>query len=110
SATSEVLNDCLISFAPNDHSLRRAPLSPPSHQALMAMRSGLSPAGMTPESYTRTPSYGRGHGAGAGNRTPDPIITSDVLYRLSYSSKKSGAKGQNRTADTRIFSPLLYQL
>ena len=50
------------------------------------------------------------NGAGAGNRTPDPIITSDVLYRLSYSSKKNGAKGQNRTADTRIFSPLLYQL
>ena len=50
------------------------------------------------------------HGAGAGNRTPDPVITSDVLYLLSYSSRKNGAKGQNRTGDTRIFSPLLYQL
>ena len=49
-------------------------------------------------------------GAGGGNRTPDLIITSDALYRLSYSSEKNGAKGQNRTADTRIFSPLLYQL
>ena len=24
------------------------------------------------------------NGADAGNRTPDPIITSDVLYQLSY--------------------------
>lgn len=70
------------------------------------------------------------NGAGTGNRTPDLVITSDPLYRLSYSSmpqckpfllqclvlfpfrawNKNGAKGRNRTADTRIFSPLLYQL
>ena len=26
----------------------------------------------------------QGHGAAGGTRTPDPIITNDVLYRLSY--------------------------
>jgi hypothetical protein len=25
-----------------------------------------------------------GNGAARGNRTPDPIITNDVLYQLSY--------------------------
>ena len=27
---------------------------------------------------------GSGNGAGEGTRTPDPIITNDVLYQLSY--------------------------
>ena len=27
---------------------------------------------------------GEGYGAARGNRTPDPIITNDVLYQLSY--------------------------
>ena len=29
-------------------------------------------------------SFGRICGAGEGTRTPDPIITNDVLYQLSY--------------------------
>ena len=33
-----------------------------------------------------TPEWNTLNGAGAGNRTPDLIITSDALYRLSYSS------------------------
>ena len=66
-----------------------------------------------------------GNGAGDRNRTGDPVITSDVLYQLSYTSlefesrealpwgflaKMNGATPQNRTADTRIFSAVLYQL
>src|SRR5262249_22857271 len=56
-------------------------------------------------------------GAGDRNRTGDPVITSDVLYQLSYTSprsvprggrggrpERSGATPQNRTADTHIFS------
>lgn len=27
-------------------------------------------------------------GAGGGSRTPDPIITNDVLYQLSYAGKR----------------------
>ena len=29
-------------------------------------------------------------GAGEGIRTPDPLITNQMLYRLSYASKFSG--------------------
>jgi hypothetical protein len=32
------------------------------------------------------PKKNRKNGAAEGIRTPDPIITNDVLYRLSYSS------------------------
>ena len=28
--------------------------------------------------------FGEKNGAGEGTRTPDPIITNDVLYQLSY--------------------------
>ena len=67
-------------------------------------------------------------GAGDRNRTGDPVITSDVLYQLSYTSSgpgggrccscaghgaprgKDGATPQNRTGDTVIFSHVLYQL
>src|SRR5262245_736140 len=64
-------------------------------------------------------------GAGDRNRTGDPVITSDVLYQLSYTSsrcvvprhraagfpkEKDGATPQNRTGDTVIFSHVLYQL
>ncbi len=66
-----------------------------------------------------------GNGAGDRNRTGDPVITSDVLYQLSYTSlefesrealpsgipaKMNGATPQNRTADTHVFSVVLYQL
>ena len=66
-----------------------------------------------------------GNGAGDRNRTGDPVITSDVLYQLSYTSleyesrslafggvlaKRNGATPQNRTADTHVFSVVLYQL
>jgi hypothetical protein len=27
-------------------------------------------------------------GAGEGNRTPDPLITNQMLYRLSYASRR----------------------
>ena len=49
----------------------------------------------------------------AGIRTPDNLIKSQVLYRLSYTPitvKTVNAQFRNRTRDTRIFSPLLYQL
>lgn len=29
----------------------------------------------------------KGSGAGEGTRTPDPIITNDVLYQLSYTGQ-----------------------
>ncbi len=45
------------------------------------------------------------------NRTADLLITSEMLYQLSYtSSEASGAWGRNRTTDTMIFSHVLYQL
>ena len=48
-------------------------------------------------------------------RTADLLITSELLYQLSYtssgkSSRNSGAWGRNRTTDTMIFSHVLYQL
>ena len=48
----------------------------------------------------------------AGIRTPDNLIKSQVLYRLSYTPLLNylNAQSRNRTNDTRIFSPLLYQL
>ncbi len=52
--------------------------------------STLQPSGIIPEifneryqMFTKT-SVGRS-GAAEGTRTPDPIITNDVLYQLSYS-------------------------
>ena len=53
-----------------------------------------------------------------GIRTPDTLIKSQVLYRLSQCPFFSfllclfiiNAQSRNRTSDTRIFSPLLYQL
>ena len=50
------------------------------------------------------------NGAGERIRTLDPLITSQMLYQLSYTGAVYGGFGRNRTADTRIFSPLLYQL
>jgi hypothetical protein len=58
------------------------------------------------------------YGAGERSRTLDLLITSQLLYQLSYTGKlfidttfqKNGGSGRNRTADTRIFSPLLYRL
>ena len=56
----------------------------------------------------------RKNGAGDRNRTHNPLITSQVLYQLSYTGAfklfNNGGSGRNRTADTRIFSPLLYRL
>ncbi len=51
-------------------------------------------------------------GAGERSRTLDLLITSQLLYQLSYTGNKyiNGGSGRNRTADTRIFSPLLYRL
>ena len=57
----------------------------------------------------------------AGIRTPDNLIKSQVLYRLSYTPLfnsfhdkilhyMENAQSRNRTSDTRIFSPLLYRL
>ena len=50
-------------------------------------------------------------------RTADLLITSELLYQLSYGGSRRraaepwhGAWGRNRTADTGIFSPLLYHL
>ena len=50
-------------------------------------------------------------------RTADLLITSELLYQLSYGGSRGpivepgcGAWGRNRTADTGIFSPLLYHL
>ena len=55
-------------------------------------RAGSSPAARTsfpPETQDGQPrGTGRSwinHGAAEGTRTPDPIITNDVLYQLSYS-------------------------
>ena len=51
------------------------------------------------------------NGAGEGTRTPDLLITNQLLYQLSYTSNcLYGASEWNRTTDTGIFSPLLYQL
>ena len=51
----------------------------------------------------------------AGIRTPDNLIKSQVLYRLSYTPsftniEITNAQSRNRTSDTWIFSPLLYRL
>ena len=51
-------------------------------------------------------------GAGDGTWTRNLLITSQLLYRLSYFGARvdCGASGRNRTTDTGIFSPLLYRL
>ena len=52
-------------------------------------------------------------GAGGRNRTRDPLITSQVLYQLSYTGVEGvncGAGGRNRTRDPLITSQVLYQL
>ncbi len=51
------------------------------------------------ESPLKSPS-----GAGTGNRTRDLIITSDVLYQLSYSSLKIMVPGGRIELPTRGFS------
>ena len=70
-------------------------------------------------SYTRITitnhlTFGLAHrklsGAGEKNRTPNLLITSQLLCLLSYTSIFNGASERNRTTDTGIFSPLLYQL
>ena len=38
-----------------------------------------------------------GSGAAEGTRTPDPIITNDVLYQLSYSGLHPARKGPGAT-------------
>ena len=46
-----------------------------------------------------------GGGAAEGTRTPDPIITNDVLYQLSYSGAR--APLSTRTPEGKgLFSPL----
>ena len=62
------------------------------------------------------------YGAGTKSRTRDLLITSQLLYQLSYAGVKHGnkpnriyylkigARTRNRTRDTRIFNPLLYRL
>ena len=50
------------------------------------IRSGFrlqAPASLTPANRLNS-------GAGEGIRTPDPLITNQMLYRLSYASKFSG--------------------
>ena len=63
-------------------------------------------AGALPLSYTRIMQSG----AGERNWTPNLLITSQLLYQLSYTSLINGASERNRTTDTGIFSPLLYRL
>ena len=55
-------------------------------------------------------------GAGTKSRTRDPLITSQVLYQLSYTGiwdctiSKNGAGTKSRTRDPLITSQVLYQL
>ena len=37
-------------------------------------------------------------GAGEGTRTPDPIITNDVLYQLSYTGPAARREGRDACA------------
>ncbi len=52
--------------------------------------STLQPSGINPQRFNEryqvfTYASVGGSGAAEGTRTPDPIITNDVLYQLSYS-------------------------
>ena len=38
--------------------------------------------------YMNTKDFFEKDGAGEGTRTPDPIITNDVLYQLSYTGTR----------------------
>src|SRR6201985_3533499 len=43
-------------------------------------------------------------GAARGIRTPDPVITNDVLYQLSYCGGPCGAFGQSRKTLAHLIS------
>src|ERR1700755_2621020 len=43
-------------------------------------------------------------GAARGTRTPDPVITNDVLYQLSYCGGPCGASGQGRKTLAHLIS------
>ena len=47
----------------------------------------------------------RGFGAARGTRTPDPIITNDVLYQLSYcgGALQRPIAGWKAKVDSRVF-------
>ncbi len=45
-----------------------------------------------PATQRRHQVSGSGNGAGRGIRTPDPIITNDVLYQLSYAGVAQGSR------------------
>ena len=42
-----------------------------------------------------TPLQPVSHGAGEGIRTPDPLITNQMLYQLSYASQTPPARRDN---------------
>ncbi len=48
--------------------------------------------------WTKADLVGREAGAARGIRTPDPVITNDVLYQLSYCGEPCGAPGQTGNA------------
>jgi hypothetical protein len=53
--------------------------------------------GLSPMSQVRSVTYVSGQdnelaGAARGIRTPDPVITNDVLYQLSYCGEPRGAR------------------
>lgn len=50
------------------------------------------------------------NGAHKGNRTPDHLVTNEVLYQLSYAGDVHGAVSRSRTDDLNITRVVLYQL
>lgn len=46
-------------------------------------------------------------GAGTKSRTRDPLITSQVLYQLSYTGKESELCRQLHTLARNLFDPLI---
>ncbi len=52
---------------------------------------GGASSSLSEDSQSRVDSNFQKSGAARGNRTPDPIITNDVLYQLSYCGEKVGS-------------------
>src|SRR2546429_6563216 len=67
---------------------------PLSYAAVLGTRVYLRTQAPAPRSGTGD-SCEPGHRAGAGNRTPDPLLTMEVLCRLSYSSQRSRTRGRH---------------
>jgi hypothetical protein len=72
-----------------DLNLRRH--EPTDLQSAPFGRLGISPGfrGVSPETCVHIAIEARYGGAGGGNRTPDPLITNQLLYLLSYASRQS---------------------